>query len=117
MSTPILPHNVPILFPDDSPRVRATDPVSSHEAADATASIVQASQRAVAEIFEKQGKPLTEKEVEQLGIFTYGLPYSESRLRSACSELEKLGILRRGDFRRLPGEKRRRQLWTLAGAA
>lgn len=114
MSTNILPHNVPILFPNDSPRARATDPITSHEAADATTSIVQASQRAVAAIFEEKAKPLTAKEVEQFGIFQYGAQYSESRLRSACSELEKLGVLRRDGFRRLPGEKRRRQLWTLA---
>lgn len=114
MSTNILPHNVPILFPNDTPRARATDPTSSHEAADATTSIVQASQRAVAAIFEQQAKPLTEKEVEQLGIFRYGLPYSESRLRSACSELETLGILKRDGFIRRPGNARRRQLWTLA---
>lgn len=104
----------PMLWPDDSPRVRASDPVSSHEAADATSGSVAASQLAVARIFENENKPMTALEVEQKAT-QYGLPYSVSRVRSCLSELEARGALVRDGFVRREGDKRRRQLWALSG--
>lgn len=108
-------YDTPLIFPDDSPRARRTDPVTSHEAADATAHAVAASQRAVANIFENENRPLTARDVEQLR-FVYGLPYSESRLRSAVAELGRLGVLEVEGFVRREGDKRRRQLWKLVAA-
>ena len=116
MSNPIIPETLPIVWPD-SPRTRRNHPASSHEAADATAPIVAASQAAIAALFENENHPMTAVEVERKARFEYGLPYSESRIRSTLPELETLGVLVRDGFVRRDGDKRRRQLWTLKAAA
>lgn len=103
-----------IITEDDTARVRAGDPVSSHEAADATQTIVAASQRAVAGIFENEGVPMTAVEVESKALYQYGLAYSPSRVRSTLPELEEAGVLVRDGFVRRDGDKRRRTLWKLA---
>lgn len=104
------------LWPDDAPRARKSDPVTSHEAADATAGSVMASQRAVAWIFENEEHPMTAVEVEHKARL-YALPYSESRVRSCLSELVELGVLERDGFIRRKGDVRRRQLWRMKEVA
>lgn len=97
------------------PRVRLDDPITSHEAADATEASVAASQRAVAAIFARAGRPLTAVDVEAYAD-VWHVPYSPSRLRSALPELEELGVLVRDGFVRREGDARRRQLWRQVAA-
>lgn len=104
---------IPLIFPDDSPRVRASDPVSSHEAADASAGAVWASQQATLKILEMWGKPVTALQLEDIAE-ARELPFSRSRMRSTPSELEELGLVERIGFTS-PPRGRRRQLWALAG--
>lgn len=106
---------MPSVLPDDSPRARRTDPISSHEAADATAGIVQESQRAVARLFRNAIHPMTALEVEERAA-AWHLPYSPSRIRSTLPELEAKGVLARDGFVRREGDKRQRQLWKLVTA-
>lgn len=105
----------PMIFPDDTPRARRSDPASSHEAADATASLIGPSHRLVERILEDHGKPMTPLEVEQAAVNLYGWTASVNRVRSALPELEHVRTERRGFVRR-PGDKRRRQLWGLVGS-
>lgn len=104
-----------LIYPD-SPRVRRADPISSHEAADATQHSVAASQAAVAWIFENEEKAMTALEVEYKAHI-YALPYSDSRVRSCLPELEEMGVLERDGFIRREGDKRRRQLWRMKEVA
>lgn len=101
---------LPIVWPD-SPRARRTDPLSSHEAADATASKVWASQQATLEIMRAHGKPMTANQIEKIAD-ARGLPFSPSRMRSTPSELVTLGFVERDGFIRREGDSRR-QLWKL----
>lgn len=104
---------LPIVFPDDSPRARRSDPISSHEAADATAGSVWASQQAALDIMRAHGKPMTALQIEQIAA-ARELPYSPSRMRSTLSELVELGSVERDGFT-APPRGRRRQLWRLVG--
>jgi len=104
---------IPLIFPGDSPRVRASDPVSSHEAADASASSVWASQQATLSIMDAHGKPITALQVEGVADIRE-LPFSASRMRSTLSELETLGLVERAGFTS-PPRGRRRQLWARTG--
>lgn len=106
---------LPLIFPDDRPRARRSDPVSSHEAADATAPHVMASQDATLRILEMWGKPLTALQLEEISV-SRGLPFSVSRMRSTLSELEELGCVERDGFTSPPRGQRRRQLWRLVGS-
>lgn len=104
---------LPIVFPDDAPRARATDPITSHEAADAAAGSVWASQQAALAIIEAHGKPITALQVEGVAQIRE-LPFSSSRMRSALPELEKKDLVERAGFTS-PPRGRRRQLWALVG--
>ncbi|MGI6878785.1 hypothetical protein [Microbacterium sp. gxy059] len=104
---------IPMIFPDDAPRARRTDPVTSHEAADATSGHVWESQQATLEILRAHGKPATALQVEQIAAVRE-LPHSPSRMRSTLSELEALGFVERVGFTS-PPRGRRRQLWGLTG--
>lgn len=106
---------LPPTIGEDSPRARRTDPISSHEAADATAGIVAESQRAVARLFRNAIHPMTALEVEERAA-AWHLPYSPSRIRSALPELAEKGVLERAGFVRREGDKRKRQLWKLVTA-
>ena len=108
-----MPFDPPMIFPGDTPRVRKSDPLSSHEAADATTTLVGPSHRLVEHILEGNlGKPMTALEVEQAAVFKHGWPHSVNRIRSALPELEGVRTVRRGFIRR-EGEPRKRQLWGL----
>lgn len=98
---------VPIVLWDDSPRVREADPVTSHEAADSNN--VPRSHWFVTQILDAHG-PLAQFECEHW----LGLILSPSRVRSAFSELEALGKVKRTDQFRLTPSGRRAQVWSLA---
>lgn len=97
--------SVPMVFPD-SPRVRRTDPVSSHEAADSNN--VPLSHRLVLQAIDMAGKRgLTQAQAE---AWLRG-QLSPSRVRTAFSELEVLGKVRRTDEYRKTPSGRRAQVW------
>lgn len=98
---------VPVVLWDDSPRVRESDPVTSHEAADSNN--VSKSHAAVLSVLEYEGEHAQfEMERRCAGVL------SPSRVRSAFSELEALGKVRRTDQFRLTPSGRRAQVWSLA---
>jgi hypothetical protein len=78
-----------IVMAGDSPRARLFDPVESHEAADASTTSVAASQAAVLAVLEF-GIALTDKQIV-VEIRRTGQRFSDSRVRSARSELERDG--------------------------
>lgn len=102
---------LPMIFPDDTARARKSDPISSHEAADATADSVWASQQAALDIMRAHGKPMTALQVEQIAA-ARELPHSSSRMRSTLSELDAKGLVERVGFTK-PPRGRKRQLWDL----
>jgi predicted transcriptional regulator len=99
--------SVPTVLWDDFPRVRESDPVTSHEAADSNN--VSRSHQLVAKLLEQWGA-VAQFEAENLlrGVL------SPSRVRSAFSELETLGRVKRTDEFRATPSGRRAQVWALA---
>ena len=98
--------DLPMVWPD-SPRVRRADPVTSHEAADSTR--VSDSHACVLGFLTYKGD-VAQFEAERglAGVL------SPSRIRSAFSELEVLGKVRRTDEFRVTPSGRRAQVWGLA---
>lgn len=82
---------LPGLWPDDSPRVRKSDRLTSHAAADAND--VAGSQSAVLTVLSGAKKPLADFEIEQVHRLYVYKPYSSSRLRTARKELEADGVV------------------------
>ena len=97
------------IFPDDTARVRKSSPVTSHEAADSNN--VSHSHLWVIVCLAKQ--PRAQFEVEQM-VRSAQEPLSPSRIRSAFSELEALGKVKRTDQFRLTPSGRRAQVWELS---
>lgn len=97
---------MPTIFPDDTARVRKSDPVTSHEAADTNN--VSKSHGEVLHFLSSYG-PMAQFEVER-----WVTTWSPSRVRSAFSELEALGKVKRTDQFRLTPSGRRAQVWSLA---
>ena len=93
----------------DAPRARATDPLTSHEAADATQDTVAASQAAVRSLLLTRGD-LTHMEMVQL----LACEFSPSRVRTACHELVEAGIVEAGGKVRPEGHRTRMTVWRLA---
>lgn len=85
---------VPQILPDDSARTRKSDPVTSHQAADATAHKVHPSQQYVLDTLMWYG-PMADHELvefhENEVAVNGGTRYSASRLRSARAEQVKFG--------------------------
>lgn len=102
---------LPIVWPD-SPRARRTDPLSSHEAADATAPHMWESQQATLAILQMWGMPLTSIQIEEIAA-ARGVAFSPQRLRSALPELEEKGLVERDGFVKRPSDRTKRQLWKL----
>ena len=98
---------MPTVMLDGGPRVRKSDPVSSHEAADSNN--LAHSHRLVAWFL--RGRRAAQFEAEEC-LIDEGL--SRSRVRSAFSEMEALGLLERTDEFRLTPSGRRAQVWVLA---
>lgn len=90
------------------PRARRSDPVTSHEAADG--SNLWASQQAVLALLEAAGtEGMTQPEL------VVALPeWSESRVRSAVSELVAAGLVVDAGFARLTVHGYRSRVWMLA---
>lgn len=96
---------------EDSAAARASDPDTSHEAAEAVSPHVWESQQATLAIMRAHGKPLTALQVEQIAD-ARELPHSMSRMRSTLSELETKGYVERVGKTR-PEHGRGRVLWGL----
>lgn len=79
---------VPAIFPDDTARVRRTDPSTSHEAADRSAVKVRGSQAAVLRVL--AGSPAGRTDPELCYLVAR---YSDSRIRTARAELVELGLV------------------------
>lgn len=99
--------SVPQILPDDAPRVRKTDPLPSHEAADATAGSVAASQVAVLDVLATALMPVTDAEI--VGYLKGR--FSPSRIRSARHELEEQGRVRCAGVVKPPGHRTRCRTW------
>lgn len=93
----------PTLFDDDSPRVRATDPITSHLAADATKKSRPGSRDAVLAALHRDG-PLADHElvlaIQADATWNGGRMYSPSRIRTARSELVELGLVEEAGYTR-----------------
>lgn len=106
MTTPTL-FDVPMIG-DDWARVRKTDPVTSHEAADSNN--VPASHGAVLWALNMaHGRGLAQYQAENI----LRDELSPSRVRSAFSELEALGKVKRTEEFRLTPSGRRAQVWAV----
>lgn len=94
--------DVPQILPDDAPRVRRTDPVTSSIAADATAKKLAGSQQAVLTALRE--RPMADHElvtaVQADAEWGKTRIYSPSRIRSARSELAEKGLVRKANFTR-----------------
>ena len=99
----------PVIIWDDSPRVRESDPLTSHEAADSN-NVPYSHLRVLAALWFANGRGVAQFEAED---WLAG-QLSPSRIRSAFSELEALGKVKRTDqFRQTPSG-RRAQVWELS---
>jgi hypothetical protein len=106
MSTDMLP----FVFPDDTPRARRSDPLTSHEAADTND--IAGSRSAVLQVLTASQKPLADHEIEMAHRLYVYRPYTSSRLRTARHELVTDGLIESSGTTRTPSG-RRTQTWTL----
>lgn len=83
--TPILPHNIPTVLFDDTPRARRTDNLNSHAAADGTAKGIETSHLRIERALAAQS-PMTAQEIVQYIRIHMGW-VSESRVTTAMGEL------------------------------
>lgn len=124
MDTTSMPDNLPAIIFDDSPRVRESDPLTSHQAADKTSKKRTPAKLAIFQVLEASNKPLTSDQVwrnlrNDLGYFC-----SKERVRTVLNEgagLSKRESVRFNAFVRLEDtglsdNGNRAHLWTLAGA-
>jgi hypothetical protein len=101
----------------DSPRARKTDPITSQEAADATAGSVAHSQAAVLSTLARTG-PLSDVEIVDW-LSVRGEHLSDARIRSARNELVERGyVMFSGMYhlRTVGVRQRRHQVWMLTPA-
>lgn len=99
----------PMIFPDDSARVRASDPVTSHEAADSND--VAESQLQVLATLAKVG-PLADHEIHEW-LTHVGILFSPSRVRTARHELLEAGLVEDTGMFHLTPARRRTKVWGL----
>lgn len=97
---------VPTVHPGDAPRARATDPLTSHAAADLTEDKVAASQRAVLAVLSEAMMPLTEEIAGYLKR-----EFSPSRVRTARHELEEDGLVMCAGTVKPPGKRAACRTW------
>lgn len=92
----------PQIFPDDSPRVRHTHPLTSHIAADATAKSLSGSQEVVLKALRERAMADHElvTAVQSDAEWNRTRMYSPSRIRSARSELAEKSLVRKANFTR-----------------
>lgn len=96
----------------DSPNVRASDPITSHEAADAVASSTAASEAAVLDVLNEALMPLTDEEIH--GYLK--TQFSPSRVRSARRDLERAGRIVCAGTVTPPGHRTRCRTWKVVTA-
>lgn len=96
----------------DSPRARTTDPITSHEAADATVGKVAASQAIVYRILSDSPDPLTDEQIWSESSH-YGT-WSYTRIRTARGELVAKGLVRAVGVVTPDGHRTRMTTWGLA---
>ncbi len=102
----------------DGPRVRLTDPIPSHEAADSTENVKRDSQLFVLDLLFLHG-PLADHEIltkaeDEYKVAPAQRRYSPSRLRTARHELVESGEVREAGFYRLTPARRRAVVWERA---
>lgn len=102
-----------MIYPSDAARTRKSDHVTSHEAADSNRASLPDSRTQVYLLLTQHG-PLTQGE-----IITHarkiGSPFTDSRLRSAVSEMVEDGRVEFSGFYRMTENNRRSQVWQIAG--
>ena len=102
----------PMLWGVDSPRTRATDPVTSHEAADSNR--VAASTRAVLTALAEgpaDDSQILTRHIARVG--RHGVAFTPQRLRTARAELVEAGrVVHTGGFH-VTGTGRRARVWGL----
>jgi hypothetical protein len=79
------PETLPLIFPDDTPRARRTDPIESHMAADKSAAKRVPQKVAVAAALEAAGHPISADEVFKLAR-RMGLYCTRERVRTILAE-------------------------------
>lgn len=108
----------PMLWDDDEPRARRTDPVTSHEAADSTQSKAAASRDFVLYLLRDLGPMADHELVDAADLLNARLPetprFSPSRLRTARHELTEAGKVTDLGIFRLTVSRRRAQVWGVA---
>lgn len=98
----------------DTAAARATDPVTSHEAAEDATKNVWPSHVWALEIMRAHGKPMTAEQIVKIAA-ARELPVSASRMRSAPRELFRKGLVDHVGYTS-PARGRRRQLWEAVDA-
>lgn len=90
-------------FDEDSPRVRESDPVTSHQAADATKKSRSGSRDAVLAALHRDG-PLADHElvlaIQADATWNGSRMYSPSRIRTARAELTEAGLVQEAGYTR-----------------
>lgn len=122
-AAPILPHDIPPVIFDDSPRARRTDPTTSHQAADQTAHTRIPTKLAIERVLADTTIGLTADEIWHRLRNHYGYYCSKERVRTVLNEgagLSKRESVRFNAFTRLPetglsDNGNPAHLWTLAG--
>ena len=93
-------------FGDDSPRVRRTDPVTSHEASDLT-DISRSIGWALSTLARE---PFADHELVQIAL-NLGLHFTGSRIRTARASLVQMGLVEESGIYRLTENNRRAVVW------
>ena len=96
---------------EPSAYARASDPDTSHEAAEAASRNVWPSEEAALKILRFHGKPMTALQVEDIAK-AQGLPFSRERMRSTLVKLRERGEVEVVG-KTNPAHGRRRQLWQI----
>jgi hypothetical protein len=97
---------VPKILPDDNPRTRSTDPVTSHQAADVSARSLRETKTHVLAVVRDNG-PVTGSAINDLYVFA-GARFGWKEVawdspRKRAGELVEDGYLEVHDFRPAPG--------------
>ena len=123
--TPILPHTLPTIYPDDTARVRATDPATSHLAGDKTAHTRIPTKLAIERVLTDTTIGLTADEIWHRLRNHYGFYCSKERVRTVLNEgaglskrtRDRFHAFTRLDETGLSDNGNAAHLWTLAGGA
>ena len=107
MSTTTIPRPpIHSSFGDDSPRVRRSDPATSHEAADTTN--VLKPRRWVLETLARE--PFADHELVEIAL-NLGLHFTPQRIRTARAELTRMGLVEESGIFRMTESNHRAIVW------